>query len=801
MSILTRLLVCLGAIAALVLPTTAPAAAGQPADASGAEHPVVFIGASGLSLSDISPESTPHLWKFAERADMANVTVRSVVSVTCPAAGWLAVGSGARMHAVNISPHVTGEQAAAEADGTLSSEDEERAAEERRSACPDLRTPEGTGADVTVENFDRIVAANAQNSYSSGIGQLADTARESGVCVEAIGPGAAWAAADETGRIDTWEPAGTRPGSSVRAQQADTAGTGLCPLTLIDAGTIGSERWTADAPAGEHDEQLAAIDEHIGEYLAGLDLKTTTVHIAGVGDLGNPSRLRALLRSTPQVATGDASPGILESSSTRKPVLQLTDLTGLLLAAAPGIDSELAPNPAQLTRIDAGAPAAERIDSLVGDATAAATVHRSAQTFSIVVTTAFYVLTVAVGLLLLVPLQRWWARRAGIAQPVLAGKIRTGLGWAGLILGTVPMGSFIAALLPWERMADPVLGLGLAIAAGSALLLATGFAGPWRRTFAGRVAAICTVTAVLLGVDVALFGSQLQYNSLMGYNAIVAGRFYGLGNQGAALFIVALFLALAFGARALAARTDRRGPLLLFLAGLGAIAVGTLGNPVWGAKFGGTVATLSGLMVLIALSLRARLSLLRLAGIGAVSLGAILGVAALDYLRAPAARSHFGNFFAQLLSGGAFEVISRKLSANLNIIVVNPGMAIIVPLAALVILIFLAYLRRFAATAPLTRRFDGVLPEALDDRCVHAGFLAVCTGLLVGLVITDSGVAVPGTGAMMFVPFLLALSADVPVRRTPGTPVTVPEAMPGSVPEAAAGRDETGGASVVEEGR
>ena len=46
------------------------------------------------------------------------------------------------------------------------------------------------------------------------------------------------------------------------------------------------------------------------------------------------------------------------------------------------------------------------------------------------------------------------------------------------------------------------------------------------------------------------------------------------------------------------------------------------------------------------------------------------------------------------------------------------------------------------------------------DSDLHFGFLAAVTGLGVGLVLTDSGVAVPSTGAMVLLPYLLALSAE-----------------------------------------
>ena len=199
---------------------------------------------------------------------------------------------------------------------------------------------------------------------------------------------------------------------------------------------------------------------------------------------------------------------------------------------------------------------------------------------------------------------------------------------------------------------------------------------------------------------------------------------------------------------------------------VGLAAVFVSGNPSWGAKFGGTIAILAGLMVLLALLSKIRLTLLRLALIGVASLAILIGIAFLDWLRPAGARSHFGTFFDQIVTGEALQVVGRKLGANLHIIQINPALAIVTPLAAIAILVFLRYLLHFprvhagSRTGRLVNKWRGRLPQLFADSDLHFGFLAAATGLGVGLVLTDSGVAVPSTGAMVLLPFLLALSAE-----------------------------------------
>ncbi|RAG64147.1 hypothetical protein DN550_32810, partial [Burkholderia multivorans] len=184
---------------------------------------------------------------------------------------------------------------------------------------------------------------------------------------------------------------------------------------------------------------------------------------------------------------------------------------------------------------------------------------------------------------------------------------------------------------------------------------------------------------------------------------------------------------------------------------VGLLAVFVSGNPSWGAKFGGTIATLAGLLVLLALVSRIRLSLFRLGLIGLASLGVLLGIAFLDWLRPAGSRSHFGNFFDQLVTGEALQVVGRKLGANLHIIQINPALAIVTPLAIIAILLFLRYLLHFprfrgrTRTAAVLDHWQGRLPALFTDEDLHSGFLAAVTGLAVGLVLTDSGIAVPST--------------------------------------------------------
>ena len=779
-----RVLAAVACLLGLVVPGVAAAAPAQAAgSASSTEDAtgVVVIGASGLTLSDIGPERTPHLWSLVQEGATANLAVRTLTPATCAAAGWLSFGAGARMHSVDLTPdwfspllaHTSCPrmidpvpESAAEAPDAEAADPAEPSVDSDVADDPEVAagTPVAAGP-ATFEDFDRVLAANAGSGYSAHPGSFTRPAEGQDWCTAAYGRGAAYAAADDEGRVKTWAPTTslvTDP-TGASADAEDEQILDACALTLIDAGTAADPTWEPNAWHAWNDEslgrtrtgQIAALDARVGRILEQTP-ETSDVVVAGLGDADYPSRLRAVIAAGPSY-----EPGTLRSSSTRQP--GLVQLTDVLPAALGEIGLEASgTSPADFV-VDPSDDAATRMDDLVADSRKAGTVHTHAQTFSVLLDVIHYALTIALAILLLVPVVRTLRTRA----PRALAALRTSGAWVCFTIGLLPMASFVAGILPWGRVPAPGWGLAGAIALGTAALLAVSVAGPWRRTWQGRVAAVSLVSAVVLVVDVAL-GSRLQFNALMGYNPIVAGRFYGLGNQGAALFLAAGLLGLGIvssrlldAGRALMAR--------LLVAGFAVVSVFVLGNPAWGAKFGGTVAAIVGFTVLLLSLFRIRVSILRLALIGAGALTIIVGVAGLDYLRPPAERSHFGNFFGQALDGQLIEVITRKLEANLRIIAINPGLAIVVPLAVFTVLFSLAYLQRYEATARLARPWAHTLPPALAHPTVHAGFLSAAIALGVGLVITDSGVAVPATGAMMLVPMLIVMAVGIDRERPSST--------------------------------
>jgi hypothetical protein len=153
---------------------------------------------------------------------------------------------------------------------------------------------------------------------------------------------------------------------------------------------------------------------------------------------------------------------------------------------------------------------------------------------------------------------------------------RRGVSWAVLALAALPAGALLAA-------AFPVTGV-LSVGALTALFAAGMTALSWRLSgsFAGAFAGIALATAALVTLDAAA-GGPLERFSTIGYNPATGTRFYGVGNEYAAVLAGSLTLGLGV-------LTHRRRPPAVPLAAVGAVAVLALGLPTMGADVGGSLA-------------------------------------------------------------------------------------------------------------------------------------------------------------------------------------------------------------------
>jgi hypothetical protein len=534
---------------------------------------------------------------------------------------------------------------------------------------------------------------------------------------------------------------------------------GECPLTLVsldqltDAGRPGPEMTDTGTEPGSRATALSMIDATVGrlQQAATEQPGETLLLLQGVSEVndGRP-QLHVSIASGPGFTSRD---WLVSASTGRAPYVQLIDVAPTVLRAL-GLDTPASMN-GQPLRPAPGRPALEQaVTALEWMNTGAAVHYRSTSDFfwALVLLGAGVVLA---GMVLLGgrPGRHGW-RSAG---PVGGETARRGLRVLALLAASLPVATYLAGLLPWERAGSPGPALLGAVVVADLAVAAVAAWGPWRRRPLGPGTAVLVITMGTLVLDV-FTGSSLELNGLLGYDAIVAGRFTGYGNLTFGLLSVSALLltaALATLAGRRAGPDRRRRAVAATVLVTGGLTVAVIGAPALGRDFGGVLAALPGFLLLAMLLTGTRVTLARLAAILGAAVVAVGVVAVLDWLRPAGERSHLGRFVDQVLTGEAWTVITRKAQANLDILMGSP-LAWMLPVA----LVAALWLAGPGGLLRGPRGGDG--PAAVPPgaaAALRAGLLACALSLTIGAAANDSGVALPATAATLLVPLLVWLAA------------------------------------------
>ncbi|MGY1594988.1 hypothetical protein ACI79D_23690 [Geodermatophilus sp. SYSU D00708] len=784
-----------------VLLTVAGGAAAAPAGEAAADR-VLVVGVPGLVWSDVDPETTPQLWALAERSPISAVSVRAARATSCLLDGWATLGAGnrARFPAPDESvppvplPTVPlpGETPGADPDPA------DPGAPPGDDAVPEEQVPPVPPASPALSHcgLQERLAAEGLADPQSAVAAVAGDESTARFGAEPAALGSAVGCATVVGRA----PALAVAAPGVALSQTDALPTDPvlvgelltgCPLTLVsldalvDAGEPaleGSDTGTEPQPRAT---ALALIDAAVGRLVEAVAAAPgeTLLLLQGISEVND---------GRPQLHVGIASgpglddPGWLTSASTgRAPYTQLIDVAPTVLDAL-GLAEPSSMNGQPLGAGGERPELAEAVGVLDQANTAAAVHYRSTGAF-------FWGLVLADAAVVALGLLVAGGRRRGRAPRPVGERLRGAVRPVALGVAALPVATYLAGLLPWERAGAPRLALAGAVVVAALAVLAVAALGPWRTSRLGPPAAVLAITLATLVGDV-LTGSHLELNGLLGYDAIVAGRFTGYGNLTFGLLSVSALLltaaaATAAGRRAPAGRS--RAVVAGTVLGAGVLTVLVIGAPSLGRDFGGVLAALPGFVLLAMLLTRTRVTVSRLVAVLALAVVAVSTLAVVDWLRPAAERSHLGRFVEQVLTGEAWTVVSRKAEANLGILLGSP-LAWMLPVA-LVAAVWLVRPGggRWAGLLPGPLRGPGLLRgradllPAGDLTALRAGLVAAALSLAVGAAANDSGVALPATGASLLVPLLVWLAA---APRASGTEAReVADGTPG--PDPVAGPD------------
>ena len=634
----------------------------------------------------------------------------NLVTPSATPALWRLAGAGSVGSLVDYAQRPV----ACPADGWLTLNSGARAQGPR--PCAALPAVVRAGGGARVPALPAIIRANEPYRESPDWGLLGSL----GGCATAAGPGAALALASATGAVSSYLPSAADLSAPVLAR---------CPLTVVDLGQIeAAERVRASAV----DRQVARI---AAELPAGTLLLITAPGAAAgqaaASAPAGPPHLMSVVVSGPGFARG-----LLGSAATRRPgIVALTDLTPTVawwLGSPPpaGIVG------ARITRLDRG-----DLDAAVDGLRA----RDTAEQVWIATHGWFFIgYGIAVALAFAAPAILFWGAAPGRRE-------RRARCWrvAGTAAAAVPLGSFLANLVPWWRLGHPAwwlygLTAALTLLLTAAVLAVPGLRGRWQRDPFGPFGVLCVATLLVLAADV-MTGSHLQLDAPYGLSLLVSGRYYGIGNDALGVYCVSALVTAAW-----IAGLVRRPALAAGLVGL--LAVVASGWPGFGAKAGGTIALVPCMVLLVAWLAGVRLGRRMAVPVALSGLTVFLAFAVISYLLPAAGISDMGAFAADLLHGRAGDLLQRKAGANVGSITTST-FGWLIPVVAV------------ACAAALWR------PAALRLRTLACAFEArallrilgwLCwLVLVIGWFADDSGVIVPAAALPFVLPLTIGMASSV----------------------------------------
>ncbi|MEV4894648.1 hypothetical protein AB0K48_35205 [Nonomuraea sp. NPDC055795] len=727
-------------LAALVLGAVLAGVLGAGTASAAPRGRVVLLGVPGLEWGDLHPSRTPNLWKLVAEGGSASMSTRAVPppdrGVTCPVAGWLTVSAGQRS-------------------GTAG------------KGCAPVPRPEPDGAGARIPGWESLTAYQSGTGYNAVLGTLGQLVADSGGAVGAVGPGAALAAADKSGRIskyaDNVEGLGDLTGYALVVFEADALAAAWARMPQDEAGV------PAGLPAEQRAAAAAEADRRVGTLMARVP-EGSTVLVGGISDTSSAAHLHVAMAAGLSPGGPPYRRGFLTAASTRQDALvTITDLTATAIGAL-GLESPRAVvGRAWSDGGDAPATTEETVTQLA-DADLASQVLREVRGPFFAV---FVVVQLLFYLFAALALRRRRAQPAPQDGEAAASRLLVVVQVVSVLAGSIAVATFLAQLVPWWSLPAPMAALIVTIVAAAGLITGLAFAGPWRAAVLGPLTVVAGVTSLALLIDV-MTGSKLQVNAVSGYEPVTGGRFYGFSNIAFAIQSTGTILALAGVAWLLRARTWLA---LGVCAAYGMFAVFADGWPAWGADFGGVPAFVIGLAVFLILLSGRRVSVGKLLVVGVVGALLIGSIMVFDFMRPAAQRTHLGNFVQQILDGQAWTVVGRKFSAMIGVTVGNWSLTLLSLVALAFLFLVLNRPSRWGASA-LGQAYKLAPP-------LRAGLFGALTCAFVGFLINDSGIAIPAMALTVAVPLAVAASVRALQLSTPIPPEPASEPAAPTAPPAA----------------
>ncbi len=736
----TRILIATSILVLLLAVSSVIAAPSSASD----DPRVTIVLAPYLGWSDISPEATPYLWALAEDGAVGNLNVRNrnrSAHEGTPTEGALTFSAGSWAAADPIAPSAYGIDeyyeggSGAEAFERMTGQDSEGA------QLVFLGMPRTQRLNTENSTLDVVVGALGQSIVDAGGQTAAIGNSDSGYEVRGLWRSrpAPLVAMDSEGRVGLGDistdllanepeaPFGFEADRNVMlAVHTDVVGElDAQPgpdLLVLDPGDLQRAHEFAPEVAPEvaekhHERAVASLDEFV-RLIDGARPEGGVLIIAPPVVNDQPGALAGL---APIIISGDGWAGLLSSSSTQRDGL-VTNLDvaatvlGILDIETP---TSVLGNP-MIARPDA-MPAAGRIDALIELNETAIAIDSAKPA----ILNGFITLTTLLLLMGTVVLLRARLWPAHAVHTVSASFRKVFL----LILAVPPASTLMFVLDGRPESAEQAIAAFVVwtVCLWAAALLLERYA---RLRIA--VAFLALLEAGVLLLD-QWTGATLSFSSFLGYSPLLAARYYGLGNEGAALLMGAVLVGIAY---LFDEYPESRFATLGRMWGvpiLGIVMVVTSAAPFWGANVGVVAWGFVGFAVAWALMNGHRISW-KLAVVTLVAIVVVVGAfAVIDLAAGDGAQTHLGRALSSASDGGVGElwlIVVRKAETNLRVLTRTNWSYLLVA-----VLGFLGFMRwrpqgDFAATLQENPHFSAAMAG-----CLVGGVAAYFT--------EDSGIVIP----------------------------------------------------------
>jgi hypothetical protein len=731
------------AILAVAL-TAGFASLAQASDAGAPASRVVLVLAPYLQWEDLDPAATPTLHRLAEEGAVGNINLRSrsrIVIESSPLQGALtfSAGSWAAADPLAPQPHDVGEYY--EGGSAL-------------DAYTRMTGVDADGYDVVFLGLPRTVKFNeAAATLAVKLGALGQAVRDAGGATAAIGNSdsgyevrgvwrnrpAGAVAMDEEGRVllgkvssdllvnDPNAPFGFTTDLDVFRAEYDRVLDGLDDaggpsFVVLDAGdTHRAHEVAIDVSPEVAEVHRAAAVEKLD---AVVEMAVESLPVDGVLIVvpqvlsEQPGTVTGL---GPAVIHGDAWSGYLSSSSTQRTgIVTNLDIAATVLTEL-GLDVpvEVLGNP--MVSDGSADPVADRIDFLAAANATAVAVDSAKPT----IVNGFIAATTLVLLACTVVLLRarlWPPRTVRIVSS--AGRRLM------LLALAVPPASLLMFLFnPFPANTGEVY---LAFFATLAIVWALGlvleaFGGP--RT---PVVVLSLGTAALIGID-QLLGAPLSFTSFLGYSPLLAARYYGLGNEGAALIFGASVIGFALLLDEYRGAPWARAAGLWGIPILGLLVIWIGAAPNLGANVAVAIWGVVGFGAMWVIYNKFRVDWRVMVG-SVLLILLLIGVFSFIDMRADSgSQSHLARAWGSLAQGGVSElwlIVARKAETNIRVLTRTNWSYLLIAVLA-----FLGFMRW---------RPQGDFAATLAENPGYSAGMAACLiGGLAAYVTEDSGIVIP----------------------------------------------------------